>query len=197
MLHNQILSKGMDTITCAAHAGAPHYSALETLKNKEYSKQSDMFSVGATIFEWDTHKPFLFSRVICDQDVSFCIDVHENGRKMETVDKINKKWIYAVDQHGLIRRESLVPDRSSWSVFAPILESICNAVPSKRISAMEAMTCSDMCYAFSILDKLAARGMILRPFLYYNSFVIFLLNIQLKCFPYYFVHTFIVNATRV
>jgi serine/threonine protein kinase len=158
------ISKGKDAITCGVHCGVPHYSSLESLKQMKYSKESDMFSVGTTIFQWDTHLPFIHSRVHRGQDVPFFIDVHENGRRLESWDTINQKWKYVVDEHGVIRRESLVPDRSNLSIFAPILESICNVDPSKRISAMEAMTCSDMCYILLKVAKLASKGMLFRLF---------------------------------
>jgi serine/threonine protein kinase len=188
-----MLSKGKDTIACADHCGAYYYCALESLKTFEYSKQSDMFSVGATIFEWDTNKPFVYSRVgCCDQDqaVSFYIDTYENGRQLETWDPINKKWIHVIDDHGLVKRESLTPDRTSRSIFSPILESICNVVPAKRITAMEAMTCSDMYYILPKVAKLAAKGMLLFPFLYYNSYETTPINILLSCFDKCYVHTY-------
>jgi serine/threonine protein kinase len=153
-----MLSKGTDSIISADHCGEHCYSALECLKDLQYSKQSDMYSLGATIFEYDVHKPFGYARDGLEHGVSFFIDVHENGRQMETWDKSSKKWIHLVDEDGVIKRESLTPDRSGMSIFAPILESICSGDPSKRPSASEVMESDHMESVLKRINELGIKG---------------------------------------
>jgi serine/threonine protein kinase len=63
-------------------AGTFAYSALECLTEKKYSKQSDLFAVGATIFEWSTQTVLQNRRrtgrspILCG-----CPPTREAGRK--------------------------------------------------------------------------------------------------------------------
>jgi serine/threonine protein kinase len=158
-------SKGEETTICPQHYGTYSYSALESLKNTEYSKKSDMYSVGATIYEWDLHKPFIYARVGIDHDVSFYVNAHEIGRQKEVWDKINKKWIHLVDEQGVIMRESLTPCRSSRSIFGPVLLSICNANPCLRPSASELMESQALKDILTRISELQVKGMLFKKFL--------------------------------
>jgi serine/threonine protein kinase len=139
-------------------AGTFGYSALESLKNKEYSKMSDLFSVGATLFEWDTKKPFLYSRVECQEKVEFYLEVHEKGRLVENEDeKGNVTYLKNLIQEGF-RRESLVPERAKKSRFASVLDQICHKDPKSRTSAEAVLQSKELKYCLELIRKLAENG---------------------------------------
>jgi serine/threonine protein kinase len=117
---------------------------LESLKHKEYSKASDMFSVAATIYEWDVHRPFIAAMDGVNKDLPFYINIHEEGRPIEQYDTDSHEWQLVPDGKGGYERETLTPGRTSRSIFASVLDSICNVDPRKRLSAVEVMTCLKM-----------------------------------------------------
>jgi serine/threonine protein kinase len=154
----QMILKGEDILTSDEHYGTSCYLALECLKQKKYSKKSDMFSVGACIFEWELGKPFMVARDGVDHDVDFYIETHEKGRIIEKLDKTTEEFHFAPDGKGGYERESLTPGRTKRSLFAPILELLCQVDPEKRPSAMEVMNSSELLTILSKIPKFGAEG---------------------------------------
>jgi hypothetical protein len=147
-----------------------------------------MFGVGATIFQWDVQMPFIAPMGGSHKKLDFYIDLHENGRPCEQYSTTNHGWLLVPDGKGGHRREFLTPDRTSRSSFAPVLNSICNSDPSKRLSAGQLMTCSEMFFIMSKLTALA-QGMSLPHFDLQNLFfhsVEYFLNV----FDYYLICAF-------
>jgi serine/threonine protein kinase len=164
-LNYKTFLKGEETTICTRHCGTYCYSALESLKNKEYSKKTDIYSLGPTIYEWDLHKPLIHAWDGLNHDISYYVDVHENGRREEVWDRINKKWVHVVDEQGAIKRESLTPCRSSKSIFGPVLLLMCNADPCLRPSASDLMESQDLKDILTGINELEIKGLLLLKFL--------------------------------
>jgi serine/threonine protein kinase len=138
------------------HVGTYCYSALESLKEKQYSKKSDMFSLGATVFEWDTQLPFIYSTIIPRDDVKFCIEVHEQGRLLEKYE--DGECSLLTDSKGGHRRESLTKERSRKSRFTSVLDRICDINPDHRSSAEEVMCSTELEACLSYISSLLENG---------------------------------------
>jgi serine/threonine protein kinase len=137
-------------------AGTYCYLAIESLKEKEYSKMSDIFAVGATIFEWDTHEPFIYARVGKRDDIPFYIDVQEKGRILEN--EQNGVITFLKDEKGAYKRESLTGMRTEKSRFKSVLDKMCHLDKNKRPSAKELLASDELISCILTIRDLAKDG---------------------------------------
>jgi hypothetical protein len=90
--------------------------------------------VGATLFEWSTCKPYMYPRVETRHDVAFYVDIHQLGRLVEN-QELDGVIRLLKNQNGKYRREPLIPDRNQKSMFASVLNILCDKESNKRRSA--------------------------------------------------------------
>jgi hypothetical protein len=76
----------------------------------------------------------MYSRVEKHDDPQFFLDVHQQGRKIEHM-QVNGEVSLVQNCDGSYLREQLTPDRNRKSVFASVLDILCNKDPTQRTSA--------------------------------------------------------------
>jgi hypothetical protein len=116
-----------------------------------------LFAVGATLFEWSTRNPYIYSTVKSRNDLAFYLDVHEFGRLLED-QETNGDITLLKNRNGGYSREQLNPDRNQKSILAPVLDIICSKAPKQRTSAEEILQSKELKSCLECIQKQAEIG---------------------------------------